>query len=226
MSVSQHLNNLIKEIRLFIQYAVAEEDISVANSLVDSYRTQRKILNLLRQYYVALPDAREEPAISILKLIQRQGVTLYLLKTPSIGHLYAATTDEVVWLGEYPGELDPEMLAFWGFADQEELAKLCNPGSERGDGTDHSADCRGECPVCGVEEGELHLLGCSVEVCPWCQGQLNRCNCRFEQLEAEVVDTDEQLERFLEMLVSKGRIPFQKHQAPYYPGTSDGLDVE
>ncbi len=40
----------------------------------------------------------------------------------------------------------------------------------------------------------------------------------------DTVDNEEQLERFLEVLMAKGRIPFQQEQAPYYPGTSGGLD--
>lgn len=73
-------------------------------------------------------------------------------------------------------------------------------------------------------EGEEHLLGCVVEVCPWCEGQLNSCNCRFEQLEVDELLDEEQLEKFEDLLNAKGRVPFVKGHKPAYPGTSDGLD--
>ena len=224
MVVSQQLNKLIKEIKLFISYAVPENEIKDPKQLVERYRNDRIILNLLRQYYVALPDAREEAVIRIYKLVQRQGVFLFVVSTSSTAHLYAVSVDEVVWLGEYLSELDPETLAFWGLTDQEDFAKICVPINELEDYPGETKNKRQECPACGVEEGEYHLLGCSVEVCPWCEGQLNKCNCRFEQLEVDVVDNEEQLKHFLELLTAKGRIPFQRQQAPYYPGTSDGLD--
>ncbi len=224
MSASQQLDKLLKEIKLFIRYAVPENELVGAGALVDRYRNHRRILNLLREYYVALPDAREEAVTRITELVQRQGISLFVLTTTSTAHLYAASVDEVVWLGEYPGELDSEIMAFWGFTDQVELANICLPVNELEDYAGGGKGNRGECPACGVLEGDYHFLGCLVEVCPWCEGQLSKCNCRFEQLEIDIVDNEDQLERFLELLTAKGRIPFQKNQAPYYPGTSGGLD--
>lgn len=224
MSASQQLDKLIKEIKLYIRYAVPESEFKDAVAQVDRYRHNRLVLNLLREHYVALPDAREEAVTRISKLAQEQGAYLFVLTTTSTAHLYAVSIDAVVWLGEYLSELDPEILAFWGFADQKEFAKICVPIRDLEDYSVNLGDMQGECPACGVAEGEYHLFGCSVEVCPWCEGQLNKCNCRFDQLEVDAVDNEEQLERFLTVLTAKGRIPFQRQQAPYYPGTSGGLD--
>lgn len=224
MSALQQLDKLIKEIKLYIRYAVPEGEFKEAVAQVDRYRHNRLVLNLLREHYAALPNALEEAVTRITKLLQDQGVYLFVLTTTSTAHLYAVSIDEVVWLGEYLSELDPEVLAVWGFADQEEFAKICVPIGELEDYSGGMGDTKEECPACGVEEGDYHLLGCSVEVCPWCEGQLNKCNCRFDQLAVDAVDNEEQLERFLTVLTAKGRIPFQRQQAPYYPGTSGGLD--
>ena len=224
MSASQPMDKLIKEIKLYIRYAVPEHELRDAVAVVDRYRQNRMVLNLLREHYVALPNAEEEAVIRIAKLVQSQGVFLFVLITASTAHLYAVSLEEVVWLGEYLSEMDAEIMAFWGFTDQEEIAKICVPISELQEYAGGAGGNKGECPACGVEEGEYHILGCSVEVCPWCEGQLNKCNCRFEQLEVDMVDNEEQLERFLDFLTAKGRIPFQLQQAPYYPGTSGGLD--
>jgi hypothetical protein len=226
LSATQQFQQLIKEIKLFIHYAVAEHEIAAAEALVDSYQTDLRVLRLLREYYVALPEAKEEPIVRLAQLVQRQGVFLFVAITTSTAHLYAVSHDQVAWLGEYLSELDSETLAIFGFASHEEFLKICQPLIDLDEYPGRPSEVWQECPACGVQEGEYHLLGCSVEVCPWCEGQLNKCNCRFEQLETEVIENDEQLEEFFELLTARGRIPFQQHQAPYYPGLSSGLDKD
>jgi hypothetical protein len=36
----------------------------------------------------------------------------------------------------------------------------------------------GCCPDCAAGVGEYHVLGCDVEQCPYCGGQLIFCDCR------------------------------------------------
>ena len=36
------------------------------------------------------------------------------------------------------------------------------------------------CHDCGVEEGQLHHLGCDMERCPFCGGQLIACSCKYK----------------------------------------------
>lgn len=36
-----------------------------------------------------------------------------------------------------------------------------------------------KCGDCGATKGKLHKLGCDIERCPNCKGQLATCNCNF-----------------------------------------------
>lgn len=38
------------------------------------------------------------------------------------------------------------------------------------------------CHDCGVVKGQFHVLGCDVERCPVCGGQLISCDCSDEEL--------------------------------------------
>lgn len=226
MPGKEQLQQLVSEIKVFVKYAVTADQIESAAAMINKYRDSPRILNLLREYYVALPDAREEPVVRIAQLVQHQGVSLFVVTTPTISHLYVSSARHVVWLGEYRDEVDSEILGYFGFDSQEEFLKICSPVAELEEYGHNPAIEQSVCPACGVSDGEYHILGCSVEVCPWCEGQLCKCNCRFEQLELDAIDKEEQLEDFYELLAAKGRIPFKPQQAPYYPGTSDGLDYD
>lgn len=45
------------------------------------------------------------------------------------------------------------------------------------------------CPECGVEEGQLHQLGCDMEVCPICGNQLIGCEHYDQLMEGEITLT-------------------------------------
>ena len=216
------LQQLINEIRLFMKYAVSDDQLGAAEAVLAKYRNNLQILNLLREYYLALPDAREEPALKISKLVQHQGVSLLVVTTSSVSYVYVSSAQQIVLLGEYRDELEPEVLEYFGFDSHEDFLKICLPVGDLEECVPGGAPTI--CPACGVSEGEYHLLGCSIEVCPWCEGQLSKCNCRFEQLEVDAIDEEEQLEEFVDLLTAKGRIPFEPEQVPFYPGTSRGLD--
>ncbi len=224
MPLETKTQQLIEEIKIFIHYSVPESDLHSAIALVDKYQNNNFVLRLLREYYSNLPEAREEAVVKIARLITHKGVHIFVLTTASFSYLYAVTAEHVLLLGEYLQAVDTEVLSFFGLETQEEFGKLCQPVSELKEYAASTATEQTICPVCGVLEGENHLLGCTVEICPWCEGQLSYCNCRFEQLDTDVIDNDEQLETFFEMLTEKGRVPYQKSQAPAYPGTSGGLD--
>ena len=39
-----------------------------------------------------------------------------------------------------------------------------------------------QCHDCGAKEGEIHQLGCDMERCPFCGGQLLSCGCEYRIL--------------------------------------------
>ncbi len=225
MPIDNKMHQLIDEIKLFIQYSVPEKEINQAVALVDRCRNNGFIIRLFREYYSSLPEAREEAVIQIAKLIDQQGVHLFVVSTVSFSYLYAVSADQCLLLGEYRQEVDIEVLSFFGFQSQEEFLEICLPAEDLVEYPATLGKEREICPVCGVPEGECHLLGCTVEICPWCEGQLSYCNCRFEQLDTDDIKDEGELETFIDMLTAKGRVPYQKSQAPAYPGTSGGLDA-
>jgi len=44
---------------------------------------------------------------------------------------------------------------------------------------------RAVCHDCDALEGALHELGCDMERCPWCGGQLITCGCVYELLDID-----------------------------------------
>lgn len=74
-----------------------------------------------------------------------------------------------------------------------------------------------KCHDCGCREGEFHVLGCDMERCPFCGGQLISCECIYEKLGIDTSEgsyaytcglTDEQYDAWDELLLKKGRIIF------------------
>lgn len=220
----KEMMEIIKDIELFIQYGVADDMQIQAVKVVERYHQDAVVLRLLYEFYRSLPEAREEPVLRVVQIDSHQGVPLLGVLTLSYAYLYLITGDEVLFLGEKGQDLDDEVLEFFGYPDNEALNKACQQLSELEDFSSHDQPGRMVCPVCSVFEGEYHQLGCPVEVCPWCDGQMNRCNCRFDQLGIENISDEDEVIRFQQLLVAKGRIRFVREQAPAYPSAGDCLD--
>lgn len=224
MSKEKSLEKWLEEIKLSIKYAVPEGDQPRALSFADQHKQDRLILALLREYYSTLPEAREEGIIRIATLMTRQGVFLLVAITESNAYLYAVSDETIVFLGEYGSEVNEQLLSHFDFKSQADFLEKCIEVDGLKDYSSPQKERLSTCSACGVAEGEFHLLGCSVEVCPWCEGQLSNCNCRFDQLEVDEVETEDQLNKFYDLLTAKGRTSFKRDQSPSYPGTGDGLD--
>lgn len=214
---------LIGEIEIFIEYGVTDSEKDAARALVTKYKNNSEALEVLLEFYKVLPETREEAVVKLQRLDSVQGVTL--LGVTTANHIYSAVVSEgrAHILGEFNLDGVPkEILTYFGHGSNEEFVKAYSPIEEQEELAGEVGDV--VCPACQVAVGEIHLLGCPVEICPWCDGQLNRCNCRFEKLELESLESSEELDKFQEMLEAKGRIPYNPEQKPAYPGTSKGLD--
>jgi len=218
------LNELAEQLEMFISYAVPENEVQQAIAFSKKFADDRNMIRLLLEHYKSLPDAREESVSQVSRLIQRRGVGLFVVSTAKIHYLYAVSNEEILFLGEYLTDDNNEIFATLGVQGKKELKKICVPPEKLVAYWGETQKDIPLCPACGASEGENHLLGCVVEVCPWCDGHLASCNCRFEQLDTDSIDEEEQLEELMDLLDEKGRIPFHRDQAPAYPGTAKGLD--
>ena len=79
------------------------------------------------------------------------------------------------------------------------------------------------CPACHTTAGEYHELGCPVELCPWCGGQLIHCDCRYEQLGLDAITTEAELRQFEILLEDRGRIPYSREQRPSFADEGPGI---
>lgn len=50
---------------------------------------------------------------------------------------------------------------------------------------------RGRCGDCGVQPGGFHHLGCDIQACPRCRGQLLSCGCPWDEHGAVEWDDEE-----------------------------------
>jgi len=217
MLTDKHLKKLMDEIEVLVPYAVPDGELETARTFLTGFAEDFFALGIIKDYYQTLPDACEEALINIAVLEEREQVFLMLLSTTGHHYFYVTNDEESMFLGEWEkGMGDKQLLSFFGYPDNEAFAKA------------HSAveKCRKYvslertnielCPSCGVKTGEMHTVGCPVEVCPWCGGQLNRCNCRFEQMDVEEFTDEAMLNQFAEKLEQKGRISYAKEQRPTF----------
>lgn len=221
--MSEETKQLLQEVELFLQYGVDAKDLHGAAVLVRSYQNDALVLRLLREYYLNLPEAREEAVMKIAELKAHQGVQLFVLVCTGHSYLYLVSAEHQLFLGEYQQEISGEVLSFFGYSNMQEFLQSAVAAEKLVEYREQNRE-DSYCPACGVAVGEFHVVGCIVEVCPWCDGQLSSCNCRFEQLETDEIEDEKQLESFIDLLSAKGRIPYRRTHTPAYPGTSEGLD--
>lgn len=224
MKTKSETEQLLSEIKTFISFAVEESKCAAAYQLVEQYKDDTLAIRLFHEHYSALPDAIEEAVVKVYELNVQRGVHCLLLQSETAFFIYLISVDEVVYAGSRVEDLSADLIAFIDRGDKKKLTEALSDLSNFSEYTVAGGGKSVQCPACGVTEGESHILGCMAEVCPWCDGQLSNCNCRFEKMEVEEFTSEKQLEAFEELLEEEGRIPFAKDQQISYPGMSEGLD--
>jgi len=220
----QPLSNRIAEIELLMQYAVPPDQRPEAAALVKKYDSDGIALNIFHSFYSFLPEGLDD-AIKILRLLtSREGTFLICASTLIGDYLYLANGERAEFLGSFSeGIEEEEVLEFFRLKDREAfLKKYADLGQfpVYVPAFLHS----NLCPACQAGDGELHALGCPVEICPWCGGQLTSCPCRFKLLARDRLHTESQLDALKEKLEKKGRVPFNAEEhRPDYPLTPADL---
>jgi hypothetical protein len=215
-----------RAIRQAMTYAVPEGRLQEAMDLIDRYRNDPLGLQILQEFYSYLPEATEACVEELLLIARKRGVHLMAVRTDSAGYLYLVSDEGIEFHGRLDrGYLEPELLEFFDFAGEEEFRARCLAVDDLAPYEPMQVD--GEvCPICHVSIGECHELGCPVEICPWCGGQLINCNCRFDKLGLDFLTTEEELCRFEEMLEAQGRIAYAPEQRPDFIDDGGGILVD
>lgn len=220
----QTLDKRKEEIILLMQYAVPQEQLPKAASLLEKYSSDSIALHLFHKFYSCLPEGLED-SIHILRLLACKEGTFLLCASTGLDHyLYLATNQEAEFVGPLAeGIRQVEVLDFFAFTGPEDfLARCADPELFPFHVPVHLNS--GLCPVCHTSDGEMHNLGCPVEVCPWCGGQLTSCPCRFALLGKKTLTSERELDALLLLLDKKGRVPFNAGEhRPSYPLTPEDL---
>mgnify|MGYP003601276946 FL=1 len=145
-----------------------------------------------------------------------RGVFLLLAETNGESYFYLVSSEGVEFQGSLRDSyLDAELLDFFGYESEEAFTRVCAGAGDLPvyEPLQMDADI---CPACHAVAGEYHELGCPVEICPWCGGQLIHCDCRFERLGLDALTSEEDLLRFEAMLEEQGRITYSPEQRPAF----------
>ncbi len=214
MTVMNDVNERLEKIQILMEYAVPEGVPEQALDLLEIYKEDKVALDLLQEFYSYLPEAENDCVCEIRLLGRRKGVFLLGAVTLHSGYIYLLSSEGIEFQGHLADGLwDKDLLEFFGFESKSHFRKQCSK-PENFSLYEPIAGDSDICPACHVETGEDHELGCPVEVCPWCGGQFAHCNCRFEQLGLDQIESEEELVRLAKMLEDRGRIPYAPEQRP------------
>ncbi len=203
------------QIRRLMRYAVPDEDMEAALDLLLVFGEDRTALAVLEEFYSFLPEAKNDWIRELRLAARHQGVFLLAAVALEDTYLYLVSSEGVEFNGSLSqGWLDRDLLDFFGFAD----AAIFQEAAQHPENFPEYQPLQTDmdlCPACQAATGELHELGCPVEVCPWCGGQLIHCDCRFEQLGVDEM-TEADLLRFEALLDEQGRIAYSPEQRPSF----------
>ncbi len=213
-----------RHIRHLMEYAVPDEQLEAAADILVLFRHDRLALAVCDEFYSYLPEAHEDWIKEFRLVAREKGVFLLAAVCSEDAYLYLVSSEGVEFHGSLQdGYLDRKLLHFFKFTDpesfKERARKIDNFPLYQSVQTDDNI-----CPACHAATGEEHELGCPVEICPWCGGQLIHCSCRFDKLGIEVLETEQDLARFAEMLMHQGRIVYSPEQRPSFADDGPGIE--
>ena len=211
----------LKEIKLLMPYAVPAEHLEQATEFVAGLADDIIGLNLCHNFYSFLPEPEDDYIVNIALIARREGTFLLLARTGLAGYVYLVNQEKAEFIGIADEKnWNQELLDFFGYQDSAALTRqLGNSDMLQA----YIPTCEDEniCPSCQAEHGEFHTLGCPLEICPWCDGQLTSCNCRFTKLASDQVKRVKDIEKFNKILNAKGRIPYNKNERLAFPALDD-----
>lgn len=215
---------LLKEIDLLLEYGAPKGESARLRGIIDNYSSDAIALNVFHNFYSYLPEGLEDGILKISRVANRHGAFLFSVSTLLGDYLYLATRESAALIGPFAeGIHDQDILGFFGWQDNEQFKKT---GAAPAVFVEHvplneSPDL---CPVCGTGDGDIHAFGCPVEICPWCDGQLTNCDCRFRKTGRDKLSQESHLEELLDLLTEKGRIPYVADH--HRPSFLDGKDLD
>lgn len=222
MNTLKTLADLKKDIEFLMKYAVPEAQEKQAEALLAHYDSDIIALNLLYNFYLQLPEGKDDSVTELRFLSRSQGVFLLCAFTGNGNYyIYLVNNEAAHIVGTLAeGIVDRKLLDFFDYSDNREVLALAKKPELLPEYEPYTADPN-LCPSCQAAVDEFHTFGCPVEICPWCNGQLTYCNCRFIRMDIDAMEKIEQVEKLLELLEEEGRIPFKKEHAPGYPTMED-----
>lgn len=223
MIMRNELEKKRKAIATVMDYAVPEQHRAEADDQLDIYRDDLIGLTLMQEFYSYLPEAKEEWIREIRLVNRKRGIFLLAVQTEENRYIYLVSSEGIEFQGRLEdGFLAQEVIDFFGYENTKEFLDVCSPFENLSIYEPLQVDSE-ICPACHAVAGEYHELGCPVEICPWCGGQLIHCNCRFEQMGIDSLTTEEELEQFEALLEERGRIPYSPEQRPTFADEGPGV---
>ena len=207
-TIPKSLAELTREISLLIEYAAPSDEFAILTEVLEKYAADQVSLNLFHHFYSYLPEASDDGIVKITRIANRQGAFLLCTTTLLNDYLYLVTHDGAALIGPLEkGLVDRDLLYFFGWQDNDHFKQAI---SDLEDLPEHTPinESHDLCPVCGTGDGELHAFGCPVEVCPWCEGQLTNCECRFTKTGRDNFTRESHLQELLDLMEEEGRIAF------------------
>lgn len=221
--MNHDLDQLHELVSILMEGSVTGEELEVAAETVEIYRHDRLGLTLLHAFYARPPEDRHDSLREIRLAGRGQGVFLLAALCPAESWLYLVSDEGAELVGPLEAGIEEEELiehfhlesapAFRRRCARPEDFAILEPLAGDPD----------VCPACWSTTGEFHEIGCPVEICPWCGGQLIHCSCRFERFGLEAIADEADLAAFLDELERQGRIPYGPEQRPAFLNDDEDL---